>query len=56
MKDMGDYSETKVVVFNATFNYISYIGGGNRSTRRKPPTCRKSVTRDYPTLHLDTNN
>jgi len=20
---------------------ISFIGGGNRSTRRKPPTCRK---------------
>ena len=53
MKDMGDYSETRVVVFNATFNYISFIGGGNRSTRRKPPTCRKSVTRDYPTLHND---
>ena len=37
----------------ATFNNISviswgsvyiYIGGGNRSTRRKPPTCRKSLT------------
>jgi hypothetical protein len=29
------------------FNYIvavSFIGGGNRSTRRKPPTCRKSLT------------
>jgi len=22
----------------------SFIGGGNRSTRRKPPTCRKSLT------------
>jgi hypothetical protein len=21
-----------------------YIGGGNRNTQRKPPTCRKSVT------------
>jgi len=36
------------LVFNATFNIISAIswrsvciGGGNRSTRRKPPTCRK---------------
>jgi hypothetical protein len=39
-----------VMVFNATFNNISTlcwqsvcIGGGNRSTRRKPPTCRKSL-------------
>ena len=43
---------------NATFNNISitknvhmyilvvrlFIGGGNRSTRRKPPTSRKSLT------------
>ena len=35
-------------VFGAPFNNISYIvvvsfiGGGHRSTRRKPPTCRKS--------------
>ena len=40
-----------VMVFNATFNNISVIswrsiiiGGGNRSTRRKPSTCRKSLT------------
>jgi hypothetical protein len=29
------------------FHYIvaiSFIGGGNRSSRRKPPTCRKSLT------------
>ena len=38
------------LVFNATkqyFNYImvvSFIGGGNLSTRRKPPTCHKSLT------------
>ena len=39
------------MVFNATLNTISaiswrvsFIGGGNRSTRRKPPTCRKSLT------------
>jgi len=43
------------MVFNATFNmqyfnYKMYIaavicyGGGNRSTQRKPPTCRKSLT------------
>jgi hypothetical protein len=38
-----------VLVFNATstiFSYIvavSFIGGGNRSTQRKPLTCRKSL-------------
>jgi len=23
---------------------VSFIGGGNRSTRRKPSTCHKSLT------------
>jgi hypothetical protein len=37
------------IVFIAIFNNISVIlwravGGGNRSTRRKPLTCRKSLT------------
>jgi len=37
------------MVFNATFNNISaisvsFIGGGNLSTRRKPPTYRKALT------------
>jgi len=40
------------MVFNATlnkqnFSYIvavSFSGGENRSTRRKPPTCGKSLT------------
>ena len=26
---------------------VSFIGGGNRSTRRKPPTCRKSLTNKF---------
>jgi len=33
--------------FQQYFSYIvavSFIGGGNRSTRRKPSTCRKSQT------------
>ena len=37
----------RIVVFNATFNnisVISWLSGGNRRTRRKPPTCRKSLT------------
>jgi len=40
----------RFMVFNATFNNISvivavsFIGVGNRSTSRKPPTCHKSLT------------
>ena len=41
----------RVLVLNATFNNISvvsqrqvFIGGGNRSTRRKPPIYHKSLT------------
>jgi hypothetical protein len=33
--------------FQQYFSYImavSFIGGGNWSTQRKPPTCRKSLT------------
>jgi hypothetical protein len=33
--------------FQQYFRYIvavSFFLGGNRSTRRKPPTCRKSLT------------
>jgi len=36
--------------FQQYFSYIvavSFIGGGNQSTRRKPPTCRKSLTNFY---------
>ena len=38
-----------VIVFNATFNnmMVSFIGGRNRSTQRKPPTCHKSLTNFY---------
>jgi len=37
------------MVFNVIFNFsyiveVSFIGGGNRLTRRKPPTCSKSLT------------
>ena len=47
------YMYHKVMVLNATFNNISVISwrsvlsvvcGGNRSTRRKPPICHKSLT------------
>jgi len=33
--------------FQQYFSYIvvvSFIGGRNRNTQRKPPTCRKSIT------------
>jgi hypothetical protein len=36
-----------VFYFQQYFSHIvaiSFIGGGNRSTQRKPPTCRKSLT------------
>ena len=36
--------------FSQYFGYVvvvSFIGGGNRSTLRKPPTCRKSLTNFY---------
>ena len=44
---MNDF---RVMVFNTTFNnvsvivVVSFIGEGNRSTWRKPPTCHKSLT------------
>jgi len=36
------------MVFNVTFNNsyieaVSFIGGGNRGTRRNSPTCSKSL-------------
>ena len=37
----------KATHFQQYFSYIvvvSFIGGGNQSTRRKPPTCHKSLT------------
>ena len=54
------------MVFNATFNNyfryivaVSFIGGGNRSIRRKPSTCHKSLTKLYPIMlyraHLSMN-
>jgi hypothetical protein len=36
--------------FQQYFSYIvavSFIGGGNRGTQRKPLTCRKSLTKFY---------
>jgi hypothetical protein len=33
-----------IIPIRSMLNLHSFIGGGNRSTRRKPPTCRKSLT------------
>jgi len=43
------------IVFSGTFKFnnisvknivaVSFIGGGNQSTQRKPPICRKSLTK-----------
>jgi len=44
------YCQWRVMVFNNFQQYFSYIvavsfiGGGYRSIRRKPPTCHKSLT------------
>jgi hypothetical protein len=54
-KTFYDYSKTcfrdRVIMFNVTFNNISvnimminFNGEGNRSARRKPLTCHKSLT------------
>jgi len=47
LKRYLSYNGVKVIVFYATFSYImavSFIGGENRSTRRIPPSYRKSLT------------
>jgi len=39
-----------IILNNISYRYIvavSFIGGGNRSIRRKPPTCRKFLTNFY---------
>jgi hypothetical protein len=44
--------------FQQYFNYIvevSFIAGGNRRTRRKPPTCRKSLTYEVQLHPLKSN-
>jgi hypothetical protein len=68
---LSSTTEVRVIVFNATFNNISlsyivvvsFIGGGNRSAWRKPPTSRKSLTNfitqcciEYTWLELDSNS
>jgi len=43
----ASYIYTTAVFFKGQLELgllVSFIGGGNRSTRRKPPTCWKSLT------------
>jgi hypothetical protein len=46
------------MVFDTSQQYFSYIvavrfiGGGNQRTRRKQPTCRKSLTNYQIMVHL----
>ena len=37
-------SATVNTISAASCMMVSFIGGGNRSTRRKPPTCHNSLT------------
>jgi len=34
---------------------VSFIGGGNRCTPRKPPTCRKSLTNFITLCYIESN-
>jgi hypothetical protein len=34
---------------------VSFIGGGNQSTWRKPPICRKSLTKSHNVVHFAMN-
>ena len=58
----GKYIGVRVMVFNATLDTISAIswrsvciGGGNWSTRRKPPTCRKCTDKLYHLINIIIN-
>jgi hypothetical protein len=51
LQQVNRFEENVIMVFNVTFNNISLIlkrsvllAGGNRCTRRKPPTCWKLLT------------
>jgi len=43
-KGLGLWCLTPLSKYFSYMVAVSFIGGGNRSTRRKPPTCRKSLT------------
>jgi hypothetical protein len=34
---------------------VRFIGGGNQSTRRKPPTCHKSPSQDLKNTHAESD-
>jgi hypothetical protein len=35
---------------------VTFIGGGNQSTQRKPPTCLESLTLSHNVVSKDLNN
>jgi hypothetical protein len=41
---VAEWNEDWFLKFDATFVAISFIGWGNRSTRKQPQTCRKLLT------------
>jgi hypothetical protein len=47
IKNLGHHDNGVLRHFQQYFCYmvvVSFIGGGNRGTERKPPTCLKSLT------------
>ena len=44
LTDQYESNALMLIMCELTGFMVSFIGGGNRSTRRKPPTCRKSLT------------
>jgi hypothetical protein len=60
LKIPNKYSLLKIILLNIEKVWfmvlivaVSFIGGGNRSTRRKPPTCRKSLTNSRRSSQLE---
>ena len=43
-QSMKSKTKTKTKQYFSYIVAVSFIGGVNRSTLRKPPTCRKSLT------------
>ena len=44
IKGLESWYSTSLSTIVQLYHAVSFIGGGNRSTRRKPLNCRKSLT------------